>query len=78
MGTLFGTLEKHHRLIIGVQAFLLAFFVLACTFHDVIPVCHYLFGSRSLHVRTMPRWGLIWIPIPWSLGTGRDRRAESA
>ena len=50
MGTLFGTLEKHHRLIIGVQAFLLAFFVLACTFHDVIPVCHYLFGcDHGMH-----------------------------
>jgi hypothetical protein len=33
-----------------VQAFLLAFFVLACTFHDVIPVCHYLFGcDHGMH-----------------------------
>ena len=44
------TLAKHHQLIITSQAAIIVFFAAACTFHDVIPVCHYLFGcDHGLH-----------------------------
>jgi hypothetical protein len=45
-----GFVDRHYRLIIAIQSFLLLFFVAACTFHDVIPVCHYLFGcDHAMH-----------------------------
>jgi hypothetical protein len=44
MATFKRMIDEHNRLIIGIQTFLILFFVLACTFHDVVPVCHYLFG----------------------------------
>jgi hypothetical protein len=43
-------LEKHHKGIIYSLLFVIAFFVTACTFHDIIPVCHYLFGcDHQMH-----------------------------
>jgi hypothetical protein len=37
MATINAALERHHRP--------------ACTFHDVIPICHYLFNcDHGLHV----------------------------
>jgi hypothetical protein len=44
MSTLFIYLEKNHKLIIVAQALIILFFATACILHDVIPVCHYLFG----------------------------------
>ena len=45
------SLEKHHRVIIYSLAFVVVFFATACTLHDVIPVCHYLFGcDHNLHL----------------------------
>jgi len=38
------TIEKHHQLILLVLVGVILFFLLACTFNDVIPVCHWLFG----------------------------------
>jgi hypothetical protein len=50
MATFMKGIDRHHRLIITVQAFLILFFVAACTFHDVVPVCHYLFGcDHAMH-----------------------------
>jgi len=44
------SIEKHHRSIIVVLMVVILFFVTACTFHDVIPVCHYLFGcDHAMH-----------------------------
>lgn len=43
-------MESHHRVIIFSLAFVVVFFAAACTFHDLIPVCHYLFGcDHNLH-----------------------------
>jgi len=51
MAALHATMEKHHRAIIYSLAGVLAFFAASCTFHDVIPICHYLFGcDHALHV----------------------------
>jgi hypothetical protein len=38
------TAEKHHQLIILLLLGVIVFFLLACTFNDVLPVCHWLFG----------------------------------
>jgi len=46
--TLSETVEKNHKLIIGVLGFMVVFFLAACTFHDVIPVCHWLFKCDHL------------------------------
>jgi len=46
-------MERHHRAIIFTLASVVVFFAAACTFHDVIPVCHYLFGcDHQIHVAT--------------------------
>ena len=50
MTTMSATVEKHHQKIIVVLRLVILFFALACTFHDVIPVCHYLFGcDHGMH-----------------------------
>jgi len=44
-------IDKHHRLIIAGLAGVIVFFMIACTFHDAIPICHYLFGcDHGMHV----------------------------
>ena len=48
MSTLSVQIEKHHRLIILLLALMIVFFLSACTFQDVLPVCHYLFGCDHL------------------------------
>lgn len=43
-------IEKNHRLIISILLLANVFFVMACTFHDVLPICHYLFGcDHGMH-----------------------------
>jgi len=50
MATFNAALERHHRPIIFTLTFIVVFFAAACTFHDLIPVCHYLFGcDHGLH-----------------------------
>ncbi len=45
------SLETHHRPIIFSLTFVILFFAASCTFHDIIPVCHYLFGcDHALHL----------------------------
>jgi hypothetical protein len=39
-----GTIDSHPRLIAGVLGGVVLFFLAACLLHDVIPVCHYIFG----------------------------------
>lgn len=46
-------LEKYHRPIIFTLAFVVIFFATACTIHDVMPICHYVFGcDHALHATT--------------------------
>lgn len=50
MAVISETLERHHQLVIVVLAGIIVFFLAACTFHDVLPVCHYLFGcDHAMH-----------------------------
>lgn len=51
MNTLNTTMEKHYRPIIFSLVFIVVLFAASCTFHDIIPICHYLFGcDHLLHI----------------------------
>ena len=51
MATFNLVLERHHRSTIFTLASVIVFFAAACTFHDVIPICHYVFGyDHGMHV----------------------------
>ena len=50
MAALAASLERHHQAVIAGLVLVIFFFLAACTFHDVIPVCHYLFGcDHAMH-----------------------------
>ena len=50
MTAIAASIERQHRPIIAGLVFVILFFLTACTFHDVIPVCHYLFGcDHAVH-----------------------------
>lgn len=50
MATMSATIEKHHRAIISGLVLLIALFLVSCTFHDTLPICHYLFGcDHAMH-----------------------------
>jgi len=48
MHTINTWIDQHYRLIIYSLAFVVVFFAASCTFHDVIAVCHYIFGCDHL------------------------------
>ncbi len=51
MSAMSATIEKHHRTIITALVLVIVFFAAACTFHEVIPICHYLFGcDHNMHM----------------------------
>lgn len=53
MHTINTLMEQHHRSIILSLAFVVVFFAASRTFHDVIPICHYLFGcDHHMHIVT--------------------------
>jgi hypothetical protein len=54
MTTVATPIEKHHRTIIAALLAIILFFAVACTFHDTIPICHYLFGcDHAMHQRDL-------------------------
>ena len=54
MATLDETLEKHHKTIIIALVAIIVVFLFACTFHDILPICHYVFrcDHRIAHAAT--------------------------
>lgn len=48
MDTVSASLEKYHRSIIFSLVIVVLFFSASCTFHDIIPICHYVFGCDHL------------------------------
>ncbi len=57
MNTISTALEKHHRPMIFSLIFVVLFFAASCTIHDIIPVCHYLFGcDHLLHTTGQLGW----------------------
>lgn len=50
MTTVSAFIEQNHIKIIIALSVIILFFLTACLFHDVIPVCHYLFGcDHAMH-----------------------------
>lgn len=50
MAALDRLVQSHAKLIVALQGVLIVFFLTACLLHDVVPVCHYLFGcDHRLH-----------------------------
>jgi hypothetical protein len=44
------SIERHHQLMIVSLGAVILFFLAACTFHDALPICHYIFGcDHALH-----------------------------
>lgn len=53
MNTVNILMAQHHRAIIYSLGFIVVFFTASCAFHDVVPICHYLFGcDHQLHLAT--------------------------
>ena len=51
MATISESVEKHHKLIITVLVLIILTLASSCMFHDVIPICHYVFGcDHAMHV----------------------------
>jgi len=48
MTAVYAVMEKHHRVIIFSLVGVIVLFLVACTFHDVLPICHYLFGCDHM------------------------------
>ena len=48
MNAIYAVMEKNHRVIIFALAGVIVLFLVACTFHDVLPICHYLFGCDHM------------------------------
>ncbi len=45
------SVDKHHRLIIGLLVLVIVFMAASCLFHDLIPICHGLFGcDHQMHM----------------------------
>lgn len=55
MATFSDTLERHHKsIIIGLVVIILAL-AASCIFHDVLPICHYVFGcDHGMHAAGLP------------------------
>lgn len=50
MATVSEAVERHHKLIIIVLAAIILLLASSCLFHDVIPICHYVFGcDHGMH-----------------------------
>lgn len=51
MNTVNESIEMHHRPIIFLLFFVVVFFATSCTFHDIIPICHYVIGcDHGIHI----------------------------
>lgn len=49
------SIERHHKSIIAVLGGVIVFLAISCLFHDVIPICHFVFGcDHGMHVAVGP------------------------
>ncbi len=48
MAAMLEAVERRHRPIILALVGVLLLFLFACTFHDVLPICHLIFGCDHL------------------------------
>ena len=50
MSTMSESIDRHHKPIIILLSLIVLAMVASCTFHEVIPICHWLFGcDHQLH-----------------------------
>jgi hypothetical protein len=50
MATLTMAVEEHPKFIIAVLGLVIVFFLAACLLHEVIPICHWVFGcDHGMH-----------------------------
>ncbi len=50
MSTFALAVERNHKVIIISLVGVIALFLFACTFHDVLPICHWIFNcDHMLH-----------------------------
>jgi len=48
MTAVYAVMEKYNKIIIFSLVGVIALFLLACTFHDVLPICHWIFGCDHM------------------------------
>lgn len=55
MPAIAATIERHHKGIIFTLGIVVLAMAASCTFHDLIPVCHWVFGcDHGLHIGLAP------------------------
>jgi hypothetical protein len=51
MGTISDSIERNHKIIISSLLFVVFFMVTSCVIHDIIPICHKIFGcDHKVHL----------------------------
>jgi len=51
MTAVYAVMEKYNKIIIFSLVGVIALFLFACTFNDVLPICHWIFGcDHMVHV----------------------------
>jgi hypothetical protein len=49
------SIERHHKPIIAVLGAVIVLLAVSCLFHDIVPICHYVFGcDHGMHVAAAP------------------------
>lgn len=55
MATLSASIERHHKIIISALLLVILVMASSCLFHDILPICHYVFGcDHQMHVAATP------------------------
>jgi hypothetical protein len=55
VATIAQVVERRHKLIISLLVLVILVMVTSCLFHDIIPICHWLFGcDHQMHVAAAP------------------------
>jgi len=51
MASISESIEKNHKTIISSLIFVVLFMAASCVFHDIIPICHKIFGcDHKVHI----------------------------
>ena len=51
MGTISNSIERNHKAIISSLVVVVLFMVTSCVIHDIIPICHKIFGcDHKVHL----------------------------
>jgi len=51
MATISESIERNHKAIISTLLFIMLFMAASCVIHDIIPICHKIFGcDHQMHL----------------------------